>query len=81
MKIPDNALFRAVRRFAWISLALYGALSTGQWVAHLVGAFGPVTGYTIEISIIGATTFAALYAAAGALKPQSPLRDSTTTET
>jgi len=76
MRLPDNELTRGARRFAWIGLAAYGALSLGQWLGYRVGAFGPMTEYTIEVSIIGAIVIGGLYAVAWALRPQKLRQDS-----
>jgi len=59
------------RRLAWLTPLIYMLLTVGLWVAHLVApqAIGPITNYTVEVSLIGAVTFGGLYALAFALRP------------
>ncbi len=61
----------ALRRFAWLFLILYGASSIALWALSVagLGLVGPVTAYTVEISLTIALAFGGLYAAASALKP------------
>jgi hypothetical protein len=72
MRIPlPPAATAALRRFAWMFLAFYGMGSIALWAAHLAfpGSIGPVTEYTISISLIIGFSFGALYAAASVLRP------------
>jgi len=61
----------ALRRFAWMFLSLYGATSIALWAFSVAGLgfVGPVTAYTVEISLTIALAFGGLYAAASALRP------------
>ncbi len=63
----------ALRRFAWLFLILYGASSIALWALSVagLGLVGPVTAYTVEISLTIALAFGGLYAAASALKPSN----------
>ena len=66
-----NGLIVHVRRFAWVALATYTALSVSLSVVSggVPGTLTCVVGYVIENSLIIAVTFGFLYAAAGALRP------------
>ena len=66
-----EALVTVARRFAWLTPVIYTLLSVGLWITHSVApsAMGPVTNYTVEVSLIGALTFGGLYALASALRP------------
>ena len=68
-RIPPEAI-AALRRFGWMFLSLYAISSIALWAISVaaVGFMGPVTAYTIEISVTLALTFGALYAAASALR-------------
>lgn len=61
----------ALRRFAWMFLSLYGATTVALWAFSVtgLGLVGPVTAYTVEISLTIALAFGGLYAAASALRP------------
>jgi len=61
----------ALHRFAWMFLSLYGATSIALWAFSVTGFgfVGPVTAYTVEISLTIALAFGGLYAAASALRP------------
>ena len=52
-------------------LILYGATSIALWGFFVAGFgfVGPVTAYTVEISLTIALAFGGLYAAASAVKP------------
>ena len=69
-----EALVRFGRRFAWMTLVLYAGLTLGLWLTAAIfpDNIGPVTDYTVSISLIGAVTFGGLYAAALALRPGGP---------
>lgn len=66
----------AVRRFVWLVLVIYAALTVGLWLAHALApsSIGAVTDYTISVSLIGAVTFGGLFAAGTALvdRPDRP---------
>lgn len=76
-----QALLHLGRRFAWISLAIYGALILGLWAANALfpDAIGPVTDYSLTTGAIAAVTFGGLFAAALALWP-GPSRKTRATE-
>jgi hypothetical protein len=61
----------ALRRFAWIVLLLYATISIGLWAASLIPPIrmGPVTAYTIEMSLGISIWVGALYTMALALRP------------
>ena len=69
-RIPPEAA-ATLRRFAWMFLSLYGATSIALWGLSVAGLgfMGPVTAYTVEISLTIALAFGGLYAAASALRP------------
>ena len=69
-RIPREAV-AALRRFAWMFLSFYGATSIALWAFSVAGLgfVGPVTAYTVEISLTIALAFGGLYAAASALRP------------
>jgi len=69
-RIPREAA-AALRRFAWMFLSLYGATSIALWAFSVAGLgfVGPVTAYTVEISLTIALAFGGLYAAGSALRP------------
>jgi len=64
------------RRFVWMTLVLYAALTIGLWLAH--AAFQNVLGpwmdydYLVSTSLMGAIAFGGLYAAALALRVARP---------
>jgi len=80
--VPEDrsALSSAVRRFSWLFLAFYTASTLGLWLANAVfpDRVGPVTEYTVSISLSLAVTFGGLYAAWSVLRPERPKRDATT---
>jgi len=61
----------ALRRFAWMFLSFYGATSIALWAFSVagLGLVGPVTAYTVEISLTIALAFGGLYTAASELRP------------
>ncbi len=65
------------RRFLWMTLVLYAAVTLGLWVAHALFLSTLVLGdydYVVSTSLIGAVAFGGLYAAAVALRPGKPGR-------
>lgn len=80
LESPDLRFFAELgRRFVWLFLAVHAALSLGLWASHLAfpASMGPVTDYTVSISLTGAAAFGGLYAAALSLRdvrraPSSP---------
>ena len=77
VQMSDREALRLLgRRFAWMTLVIYAALTLGLWIAH--AAFPSVLGptwdydYLVSTSLIGALAFGGLYAAALALWPGRP---------
>ncbi len=72
-----SSLSSALRSFVWLFLAFYAASTLSLWFANVVlpDAMGPVTNYTVSISLILAVGFGGLYAAWSALRPERPKRD------
>lgn len=68
------------RRFVWMTLVLYAALTLGLWVAHATfpSALGPSWDYDylVSVSLIGALAFGGMYAAVLALWPERPATSS-----
>lgn len=62
---------KVLRRLGWTTAAIYTALTGGLWLAQflLPGSMGPVTNYTVEVSLIAAATFGGLYTAGSLLLP------------
>ncbi len=64
------------RRFAWMTLAIFAALTIGLWVAHV--AWPTVVGpsldydYVVGVSLLCAVTFGGLFAAGLALRSARP---------
>ncbi len=70
-----EALRHLGRRFLWMTLALYAALTLGLWIAHAVAPATLGLGdydYVVSVSLLGAVAFGGLYAAAMALRPGKP---------
>jgi len=60
-----RALSSAVHRFGWLFLGLYAAATVSLWLANVMSpdSIGPVTNYTVSVSLTFAVTFGGLYAA------------------
>lgn len=81
VKMSDRETLRLLgRRFVWMTLVIYAALTLGLWIAH--AAFPSVLGptwdydYLVRTSLVGALAFGGLYAAALALWPERPAEPS-----
>lgn len=78
VKNADRQALRLLgRRFVWMTLAIYAAMTLGLWIAHAAfpGVLGPWWDYDylVGVSLIGALAFGGLYAAALALWPERPV--------
>lgn len=74
MRPPSSESFSGIlRRFIWLVLVFYAAISLALWAVHLAfpGAIGGVSDYTISVSLTIAATFGALYLASILLQPRS----------